>query len=347
MKKFYTVLITGCAPIMLSAQISLTSASHQLTVGELYSGKLLDSTTTVIYNTGANQSWDFSSCFANPSATAATPIVVSDATLIGNAPAGSTYSLLYGTEQWFFKNNANTVEITGMYAPQAEFNFEAEPLTYRNWSVDYQDVVVDYTNAGTYTSSTPNIPPSGTANGNITSNVSGYGSMVTPDGQSFANVLQVADTIGMGFTFQNGSYNVSIGYNSMIFNYYVPSQKLPVMQVREQLLIQMVTSGMNVISYQTQRSRNANYITAESGASTLENSLDLVRLFPNPSTNDFFIQSDEAIHVAILSTEGKVMMEKDITGVSAMNVSDLATGTYLVQLTDDFGTVRMERLIKQ
>ncbi|WP_118972758.1 T9SS type A sorting domain-containing protein [Taibaiella koreensis] len=81
-----------------------------------------------------------------------------------------------------------------------------------------------------------------------------------------------------------------------------------------------------------------------SGVSTIAIKDKRVAIYPNPATNDLTIFTDKSLNasrVEILNIAGASQFAKAIGGVEAINmdIRALATGTYLVRVTDNNGAV--------
>jgi hypothetical protein len=74
----------------------------------------------------------------------------------------------------------------------------------------------------------------------------------------------------------------------------------------------------------------------------------LIRLFPNPATNDIFIESDRIIRqVSIYNTSGimEKMQGSDNRYTYHLDVSDLAGGLYFMKVTFNNNTVKTMRFV--
>lgn len=73
------------------------------------------------------------------------------------------------------------------------------------------------------------------------------------------------------------------------------------------------------------------------------------RVFPNPANQSINIQGvnfNEGIQVKIISIDGKILKD-EMTQQSVINISDLNTGMYFIELTDKEGKTGVTKLIKE
>jgi len=81
-----------------------------------------------------------------------------------------------------------------------------------------------------------------------------------------------------------------------------------------------------------------------------ENSLSNIILYPNPFTNSFTIAPVENVKkITITNIFGQLIQKKDITGLNTINVNinELASGTYIVNLYTTDGERVVRKIIKQ
>lgn len=78
-----------------------------------------------------------------------------------------------------------------------------------------------------------------------------------------------------------------------------------------------------------------------------QNSISEAKLFPNPCTNVLNIQSIEQLNIIITTIDGKIVEEKTSnTGISKLDLSNLAEGVYYIKLSSSSGTT-VKKLIRQ
>ncbi len=76
---------------------------------------------------------------------------------------------------------------------------------------------------------------------------------------------------------------------------------------------------------------------AATAVATVKNNVTNVTLFPNPATTTLNVVAGEKVNVAILSMDGKLLIEQK--DAASVNVSSLATGVYMVKVYNANGNV--------
>ncbi|PZF74058.1 PKD domain-containing protein [Taibaiella soli] len=78
------------------------------------------------------------------------------------------------------------------------------------------------------------------------------------------------------------------------------------------------------------------------------NPLANVLVYPNPVQNHLMIETPTSYHAAILSIDGRVLVQQDINAPRTMiNTSSLVSGIYLLQLTDNNGQRALMKVAKE
>jgi len=87
-----------------------------------------------------------------------------------------------------------------------------------------------------------------------------------------------------------------------------------------------------------------------SSNSTIEHSLSGFQIFPNPCNKSFNLvlndKNDTIEKASILDTSGKVIKEID-TNTDNIDVSDLSSGFYIVQIMTESGSIAINKLVKK
>lgn len=347
MKKslFITMLSFSLLPAAYG-QLSLTSATHQYAVGDSYELDTYDTIALVPRNTGANQTWDFSACLSAASTSTYSVSYVDPSTLSVAVPTGSTLAQVNGTAYQFYAPSGSDLNYMGYTSPTLNFDFSGAPVTYRKWSLDYQDMNQSFQN-GTYTSTDPNMPSSGVVAGRINYGVSGHGTLIAPDGEEYTDVLQVVDTVIYGLSYNIETFTVILSWSTRYYNYYVAGEKYPVISFGIQTSTAIVLDANNdVVDYQNESDYAVTYNEVISTAGINEQPLDNLLIYPNPAKDEVYI-SGKSVHIQIASLEGKTVVEENVSGLQPIDLSHLPAGTYVLQLTDESGNQRTERLVKQ
>ncbi|MBF8150739.1 T9SS type A sorting domain-containing protein [Winogradskyella sp. F6397] len=69
-------------------------------------------------------------------------------------------------------------------------------------------------------------------------------------------------------------------------------------------------------------------------------------IYPNPASNEFYINSTENVEVSIYDMLGKVVISKEVDSNNAIEISSLKSGIYLVKIVSN-GKISQHRLIKE
>lgn len=80
-----------------------------------------------------------------------------------------------------------------------------------------------------------------------------------------------------------------------------------------------------------------------------KNTLDQIEIYPNPFTNQLFINTNKATgNIEIINLLGEVVVfEKVNSTTTSINVEKLSKGTYIYKFTDEHANVKIGKLIKQ
>lgn len=72
-----------------------------------------------------------------------------------------------------------------------------------------------------------------------------------------------------------------------------------------------------------------------------EQTLPDIKLYPNPASQNLFISSKSLnnYHITIVNTLGRIVLEEDLSGsMVSVDIESLSTGSYVLQLTGEFGS---------
>jgi len=75
----------------------------------------------------------------------------------------------------------------------------------------------------------------------------------------------------------------------------------------------------------------------------------IIRIYPNPATHTVYIHAAIPVSVRLSTIEGKTVAQQIIPGGvrTAFDLSDLATGVYLLNIADESGRlIRVEKLVR-
>jgi hypothetical protein len=357
MKKSLLFLIAILSGFIGNAQISLTSANHAPLVGDstiIVAYNPFGPTVTIPQNTGANQTWNFYNIGLDSTNTYVHKIEAPGT----NAPSGTTSSenSQSGVKR-HFKNSSNQLDIRGIVTSIGiNINFNGD-LLYRTWPMAYGATFTD-SEAGTYTNTTPYLPPSGSSNTFTKSVASGYGTLIAPNAVTFNNVLQVLDStiilisesVYDPFTMIPYQVDLNLYYYSM--SYYVSGLKYPVIafakSIFEYTSVNLQTGQIEVFNVDSTGilEYNKNPYSAPTGVFLTANENEL-KMFPNPASNVLNILSNENATIEIYSMDGRLIDSQSIQGNLIINVSEYANGMYVVRSVDANGNVSQQKFVKQ
>ena len=164
--------------------------------------------------------------------------------------------------------------------------------------------------------------------------VDGWGTIATPNGT--ANCLRLVTT-----QYSLDSVKTSIGpiiiplgvpNNVRSYQWLSTTAKIPVMEITGNLL-----NGNFVLT----QARYRGYPVAQDPTGILENGLPSVRFYPNPVRDKLYLDQDlSGGRLEIVDLAGKVVYGPFAIGFEkecVVDVSNLATGVYLVKITSDKG----------
>ncbi len=70
-------------------------------------------------------------------------------------------------------------------------------------------------------------------------------------------------------------------------------------------------------------------------------------LYPNPASNQITVTMNNASNIQIYNMLGSKVMDKELNGLSTVNISDLINGVYIVRVTDINGKVAVSKFNKK
>jgi len=309
----------------LHAQPVLNQASTAPVAGEMRIDKFWDSVSVVPRNTGANQTWNFSS-FTLSAQSADTTWYLSPSAAPGNSLfAGSNLVSLSGSSYEFYKSGATNYEDMGYYDVGAIANYTNSGISYV-WPVSF----------GTSSNDSYDGPLTGTAVGErwgtISVNASGSGTLIMPGGQQYTNVLQVITKI---VDTQTTAASPSLTIKATGYEYYVAGAKAPILTMTDLTLI-----SANGSFFLSGPKTSTMVNSAPTGIREQSNDLSWA-VFPNPANEQISIKladaGNEACTIRLYNTLGALVKQATAKNSAdtnlQINVSDLSPGIYFVNAT--------------
>ncbi|MBI3517804.1 MAG: T9SS type A sorting domain-containing protein [Bacteroidetes bacterium] len=324
MKKIYFTIIASVCMLSANAQLSLTKATTEPSVGDVTSKRDYDSVAVLPKTVGINQVWDFSSLTSTTVMATSTYTTVASTPYSANFPSATVAENDGAGGVVYYKGTTAQYELIGFEDPTTAINF-TNTAVVAVWPVSY-----GYSNSDNFSgTATVNGTLTGTANGTITTLGSGTGTLIIPGGTSFTNILQTKTTQLLNISLAGGlltSNSVATDYN-----YYHASQKYPLLTVSYNR-----TTG-------TQSSFTAG-VKINTAVITGVNDLNFdatFAIFPNPAKNNFTVKLSNAANancmVEIINMMGKTVQSLNLGSnteiMSNVSISDLSTGIYVVKTT--------------
>lgn len=337
MKKIYLSIFAIVLMFSAQAQLSLTQAFNEPIVGDVNTKMAFDSVGVLPLNTGANQTWDFSS-LAGDTIVDVTTFTTVASTPNGTNYAGSTLADSDGQGTYnYYKSTGTQYELVGIDDPNLSINLSNTAIA-AIWPI-----TMGYSNtdvfSGTATSSQAG---SGPATGTITTVASGTGTLILPGGASYANVLQVKALQTVDVSLGGGFFNITVVNTD--YTYYHSSQKFPLLTVSYSEI-----SG--VFSNSSATIRINSYVAVGLKDLKLDNSF---AMFPNPAKENLTIKvqnsSNANCTVDIVNAIGQTVQTNSLGNdseiLNTISISNLTSGMYLVKTTLG-DKVSVRKLIKE
>jgi len=205
--------------MFVNAQPTITSTS--LAGGDVYTFSGMQILGFTMPATGANKTWDYSASVDSGGFeidSFKTPASTPYASLF---PASTVALALGGGGYAYYKNSSTDFSNDGSILPGSDTTYYAKPLSSVHFPFTYGSIYSDSTNL--YGHSTGQID---TIKEVVKHQGTGYGTLKTPDGKTYSNVLQVTTQTTEYFTF--GTFTYTIISNSILFlqqgtNFYLMS----------------------------------------------------------------------------------------------------------------------------
>ncbi|MCE3227737.1 MAG: C-terminal target protein [Bacteroidetes bacterium] len=326
MKKIYFSLALFAFTLQVSkAQLSLTKAFNDFTVGDVNNNQQYDSTTAVPKTTGANQNWDFSSLTSNSFVESKTYTTVASTAYAASFPNATIAETMSGSNSsiTYFKATATTLEFQGLAFPSNSIaiNFTNTGI-FVTWPVSMGYNANDAFGGSQVTGTLTN-----SLDGSINVQGSGTGTVVMPGGMTLSNCLQVIVSLTVNMSL-GGSTQTMV---SRQYTYYHSSNKFPVLSAE----YQTTTTG-TVVS-----KSNSFYVNTAIVAGLTQHEINNnLSVFPNPASDMINIsldnKSNENVSVSLTNLVGQTVKEQTLGNDNVIktnvDVSGLSKGIYLMNV---------------
>lgn len=336
MKKIYFLAISIMSFQAMNAQITLTAANNNPSVGNSFTQNYYDANTVNPGAAGANITWNFASLTPQSTLTGTmvNPSTLSDAS---NHPASNLAA-----------EDASTGNQSYMFVDGDEYSMVGafSPGTFRDTYTDIREFVkfpITYGNSfnETFSGTSNNIAASQTYDrgGTVAITADGYGDLVLPYG-TITNVLRVKIIT----LYSDGQGGVPfINYEDTSYFWFNASTKYTIMSwtILNMGGFSTIKTGM----YMDQSS----VITSLGDDFTPNNP---ITIYPNPvSNNQTTILLDklyENAQLQVIDITGKIVKAENVAVTSkniTLNLDGLNKGIYFVQILHDNALVSSEKLV--
>lgn len=326
MKKIYLSLLTIGLTLTASAQLSLTKAFNEPAAGNVNIQKGYDSTSVIPKNTGASQTWNFSSLTTN------TVTEVTTYTTAASTPSAalfptSTLAEDDGSGQYsYWQATATNFELRGFADGAGSAVTLTNSATAAIWPINF-----GYANTDNY-AGTATLSLSGPVNGTITTNGTGNGTVILPGSITFTNCLQVRMVNRMNITLGTFPLTFTVDILGTDYQYYHGTQKFPIITVSYEKQTMNSASGPTVTNSYNVRVNNA----VLTGITDVNFDAINYNVYPNPATESVNINltntKNETVSVVVMNNLGQVVKSVDLGNAievkHLLNTSDLASGIY-------------------
>ncbi|GAB4447190.1 MAG: hypothetical protein OHK0036_01170 [Bacteroidia bacterium] len=344
-KQIYTILASVASCAIINAQVTLTQANHAPVIGDVNNVKEIDTTANIqsILNISGNGvTWDFTGTMYS-NGYSWTDTYVNPSTLPGSTPfisAGANVAL--SDSGGFYKSSTTKLEYLGDISSSGEvFDFTSNPGDLMRYPFSYG---TNYTDVGSGSMNAPGFPPF-IINATITVDADGQGTLILPSNPNvvYNNVLKVHSYVYMLIQ-GTGTLSAVTGTQTIdMFDFYVSGQKFPIFSANYQKL---QIPAMSVNDFQ--------FIGAHTGAIVLAvntNEAAYFNVYPNPSKDVLYLKNldknTSSAKIQIFNVLGEIVKTIELNNTDYINVSDLNTGVYWLQITTENKLSKFVKFIKE
>lgn len=323
MKKIYLSLLSSLFCLGISAQVTITKANHEPTVGDQYSTYQIDSTTVSAGGNGPALNWNFaivthSSILQNYTTTAATNSFWPSANLSINSSTNSNGSF-YSSTLTDLKYWGGVLTLGGVSAELRFANaasYMAYPTALNGGTASpISGTILALSQVGSFT-------------GVCTVTAEATGTMVLP-AKTFSNVIRVTNSVSISFT----AGGIPGTAQQVVHDWYsLSDSKYPILSLSQSTLSGLGTSIQKYAyvqkSYQSV-GLNENLTSSFS-----------MNVYPNPASNyvNFVGESENAKQVTIYDITGKAVDTQLLNfGKTTVNTANYNNGLYIYKIIDNNG----------
>lgn len=314
-KKHLNLLFLLFPAVSLIAQPTIISTDLTPNTGESFVKNLTDYQTPP--SGGSNVTWDLSSMVSNSTQT------ISYVSPNSNFPLTNRNQSTNGTTNQYFEMNSTGWFIHGVLANGVTITYQ-DPLQFLKFSMtmgtSYTDDFIASFNSSGY-----DFVRSGT----ITSEVDGYGTLITPEG-TFTNVLRVHYIIDYSDV---SDFLGELAYNEDSYIWYKAGQHI------ELASLSSITTDFGPTTFGSYAE------TTGLGISEEENME--ITIYPNPANEYFIINNNDVFSEISLSdlngTFLEIEVEKNIDKL-IVSTENIPSGVYLLHLKNLNGFISVRKI---
>lgn len=321
MKKNYTIIVLSLISTLINAQITLTSTTNTPEIGDSYTYISIPNYTFNASQSGANQTWDFST--ATGTAETTNVINLASSSEPSNYPSASfVFKTIETATENYLSSSSSDLSIEGNYVPGTARVIYSDKQEYLKFPITYNNVFNE-----TFAGVVENIAESQTYDraGTIEITADAYGDLILPYG-TIDNVLRVKVVIKsidvyMGFTLPETTITSYYWYNT--FNKY------PLASTSD-----VDYSGSIISSYAYYLSQSDLVLETKNPELVETN----INVYPNPTKDIVYIKNDShnSLRIDILDITGALVKSITISnGKNSVDVSNLQSGAYLMKYINE------------
>lgn len=320
----------------VNAQLILTKLANEPVPGDSFTDIEYDTTSAISRTTGANQTWNFSSCVQttnNATATFSASTAIPESSLfpgtnLVQSDAAGTYTMYKITT-----TPTTQVEMLGFYDV-----VNASPTTFTNSAIFYRWPISSGTTFSDTFAGPIDIGNNTTAplNGTVITTGSGTGNLILPGGEQLSNVLQVKSNLTLKIIIAVPPLTFTQTVKETLNQYYHASQKFPLLtQFDDKItLASILGSTVDVAFGMSVNQRVAVGITEQNFDAAFQ-------IVPNPAHDyikiSFSNPQNETLSFKLYNAIGQevkhVSFAKNAFVNTTIDIRDLNSGWYTVQTT--------------
>ncbi len=332
MKKHYLffTLFIAIGVISLDAQITLTSSANTPSVGNSFNYHITNPATFNVMQSGANQTWDFSTASTAPSpfnyinlASSIEPATYPSANLVESNGGSENY----------YNSTVNAFALEGQLVPGQIRAIFTDPREMLNFPITYPNSFNE-----TFSGTAEIIAASITYNrgGTNVMTADGYGTLILPY-TTVNNVLKITN-VG-NYTDMLGVTTIATYVDTLITFYNATTNNF--------------IAGYSVLyangTLTAQYSYHIDQADLVVGIDDVVTAKNYVTIYPNPAKNVVTIKSNQLLdEIHIYDLTGKMMkaIKPSSTLEQQIKIDDLNAGIYFVKYIDDYGSHSKKMIIE-